>query len=224
MRRTIELSFALIFVLVGCTPRGLPPHSLARYARTNAGEQARLVGAVAGGYVRESEPDTPLEDEDEILAVPLAETGGTYRLHELYGATVTASPGLLTVEGQLRFGQPSAAIGVVHGIGAGITSFGDDPTVQLVLLGGVFAQLGIDDHNFILLGGRYAFDDVYGGDPGMMNPERSQHWIDIGVGWLGQLFSIFGVGAELHGGLNVRSGDQPAAWYILPTVTMNAAF
>lgn len=206
----------------GCA-RGLPAHSLARYARSNQGEQVRLVGAVSGGYSRQTEPEAPGGDEAEALTVPLAETGGSYRLHELYSGSVTASAGLLTVEGQLRFGTPEAAIGIIHGAGVGVTSFGDDPQVQLNLIGGVFAQLGIDTENFVLLGGRYVFDDVYGGTP-MPGEERGQHWIGVGAGWLGQLFNFFGIGVELHGGLIVQVDGGPTAWFILPTVTLNAAF
>ncbi len=207
-----------------CAGRGLPAHSLARYARANGGEQVRLAGAVSGGYVRETEPATAGGTEAEALAVPLAEVGGTYRLHELYGASVTASPGLLTIEGQLRFGDPSAAVAILHGIGGGVTAFGDEPTFQLNLVGGVFAQLGIDAQNFILLGGRYVFDDLHGGGSTAGSTQRGQHWIGAGAGWLGQLFSFFGIGAELHGGVIARVDGSPTAWFLLLTVTLSAAF
>lgn len=207
-----------------CAPRGLPAHSLARYARANGGEQVRLAGAVSGGYARETEPASAGGTEGEALGVPLAEVGGTYRLHELYGASVTASPGLLTIEGQLRFGAPSAAVAILHGIGGGVTAFGDDPTFQLNLVGGVFAQLGIDAQNFVLLGGRYVFDDLHGGGSVVGSGQRGQHWIGAGAGWLGQLFSFFGIGAELHGGVIARVDGSPTAWFLLLTVTLSAAF
>jgi hypothetical protein len=220
----VGLSFAAL--ASACAVRGLPAHSLARYARANGGEQVRLAGAVSGGYARETEPASAGGTEAEALAVPLAEVGGTYRLHELYGASVTASPGLLTIEGQLRFGDPSAAVAILHGIGGGVTAFGDDPTFQLNLVGGVFAQLGIDAQNFVLLGGRYVFDDLYGGGstPTPAGVQRGQHWIGAGAGWLGQLFSFFGIGAELHGGVIARVDGSPTAWFLLLTVTLSAAF
>lgn len=225
MHRLRFVLVSFVVVAAGCA-RGLPAHSLARYARSNSGEQVRLVGAVSGGYTRETEPGDPmdpLDEEDEALAIPLAETGGTYRLHEMYSGTVTASAGILSVEGLLRFGDPEASIGVIHGAGIGLMSAGDDPQLQLNLIGGVFAQLGIDAQNFILLGGRYVFDDLYGGNPGP-GAERGLHWIGVGAGWLGQLFNFFGIGVELHGGLIVRVDGGPTSFFLLPTVTLNAAF
>ncbi len=208
---------------VGCAGRAVPAYSLARYARANAGEQVRLTGAAAGGYGRETEPAAPGADEEELLLVPMVEAGGRLRLHELYSVTATVSTGMLTAEGLLRFGDQRAAIGIVHGVGGGLRSLNDTPMFELNLVGGVFAQFGLDAQNYILVGGRYVFDDVYGGE-GPVRLQRGAHWISGGVGWTGQLFQFFGLGAELHGGVIARVDGQPTVFFIAPTVTVDAAF
>lgn len=223
MRWTVAL-IALV-ALGGCV-RSAPGFSLGKYARSNAAEQVRLEGAVGGVYTRETEPGTPGGDEDEYLAIPLVEAAGTIRLHELYGVTVTASTGLLTVEGQLRFGDPDFAFGVLHGAGIGVIGINGDPLVQINLVGGVFTQIGIATNHWLLLGARYVFDDVHGDATTMagMANENGLHYLDLGVGWLGQLFTLFGIGAELHGGLIAPVDGDPVGWFILPTVTLHAAF
>jgi len=223
VRWTVAL-LALV-ALSGCV-RSAPGFSLGKYARSNGAEQVRLEGAVGGVYSRETEPDTPGADEDEYLAIPLVEAAGTVRLHELYGVSVTASTGLLTVEGQLRFGDPALAFGILHGAGVGVVGVNGDPRVQINLIGGGFAQIGVDNQNFVLLGARYVFDDVHG-DATMLagaSNENGLHYVDVGVGWLGQLFTLFGIGAEVHGGVIVPVDGSPAGWFILPTVTLHAAF
>lgn len=75
----------------------------------------------------------------------------------------------------------------------------------------------------MLLGGRYVFDDVYGGTS-MAGAQRGLHWIDVGAGWLGQLFGFFGIGAEAHGGVIVRVDGGPTSWFVALTFTLNAAF
>lgn len=224
MRRTLAL--VALVALSGCA-RSAPGFSLGKYARSNGGEQVRLEGAVGGVYTRQTEPDGPGDEEDEYLAIPLVEAAGTIRLHELYGVTVSASTGLLTVEGQLRFGDPAFAFGILHGAGIGVVGINGDPLVQINLVGGVFTQIGLDTQNFLLLGARYVFDDVHGDATMGLAPtttENGLHYLDLGVGWLGQLFSLFGIGAELHGGLIVPVDGDPPGWFILPTLTLHAAF